>query len=280
MKVYWIVLFPYKSDQDNTWQLLDLLSNKSCLLLLVAGDWNEILSQDEKLGSMNLNPMLMHNFKNVLSYNELVYLGFLGRPFTWFQGHELDNWIYERLDCACASMEWTRLFPHYQIWHLLFFTLDHCPIFIDNEIQSPCVHSKRQLQFEEWWLSEDDLRLWDSSLWYNIVVAHEQYIQWDTMQLIFKSLHLWAKYKKKFQCMRNFNDMPMNKTLIWKSKRNKNFSKLWFNRSNFGSKNLVLYNFTRVIVTPNSFTEEQILDTWRILSKAYLMSMRYGAAQL
>lgn len=101
-----------------------------------------------------------------------LILGFFGHPFTWFRGRDLANRIYEGLDRTCVTMQWIRLFLHYQVWHLPYYTSDHCPILIENVPISSYLHVKRRLQFEEWWLRGDNLRYHVSSLWQTLVVAH------------------------------------------------------------------------------------------------------------
>ena len=50
--------------------------------------------------------------------------------FTWRNGRLGEAFVQERLDRACASIEWREKFPHATVWHLQASYSDHDPIFL------------------------------------------------------------------------------------------------------------------------------------------------------
>ena len=82
-------------------------------------DDNEILVLEEKQGRLTKAQNLMQEFRSVLLHCGLIDLGFMGNQFTWNNGHESDAYVQQRLDRACASVEWREIFPQAQLPILL-----------------------------------------------------------------------------------------------------------------------------------------------------------------
>ncbi|XP_039047500.1 uncharacterized protein LOC120188001 [Hibiscus syriacus] len=67
---------------------------------ILAGDFNSILSRDEKKGGTSRRKGCT-SFFNFMSYHALVDLGFKSPQFTWTRGG-----VFERLDRIVANDEW------------------------------------------------------------------------------------------------------------------------------------------------------------------------------
>ena len=67
------------------------------------GDYNELLSSDEKQGRIEkaFSPTLA--FRNTLAHYELANLGFQGGKFTWTNGRLGMDFVQERIDRTCAN---------------------------------------------------------------------------------------------------------------------------------------------------------------------------------
>lgn len=89
---------PSTSERYQTWDLLYSLGDESSLPWVVIGDFNELLHAGEKLGGPPRREGHMQLFLDVLSYNDLFDLGFVGPRFTWQSGG-----VKSRLDQAVAS---------------------------------------------------------------------------------------------------------------------------------------------------------------------------------
>lgn len=87
--------------KKETWRTLKILGqqHQDGRPWLCLGDFNEILSADEKVGGAARPQQLMDNFREALVQCELCDIGFEGDKFTW-RNHSkvLDNYICERLD--------------------------------------------------------------------------------------------------------------------------------------------------------------------------------------
>lgn len=67
------------------------------------GDFNDILSCDEKWGGNKPSNSRMFEFKNCLNACNMIDLGFSGPKFTWSNCHDVSSLIMERLDRALAN---------------------------------------------------------------------------------------------------------------------------------------------------------------------------------
>ena len=95
---------------------------------LMVGDFNEILSNNEKEGG-NIRPQrCMQQFRDCLFDCNLEDLGFIGDKFTWRRGR-----IRERLDRAVSNQRWRDMIPLAMVINKDFSRSDHRPISVDCE---------------------------------------------------------------------------------------------------------------------------------------------------
>lgn len=97
--------------KHESWGYLRHLHSSSMLPWLCIGDFNEILTSDEKQGRIPRPIQQMEEFHNVLLQSELIDLGYNGNKFTWRNGQLGEAFVQERLDRACATIRWRALFP-------------------------------------------------------------------------------------------------------------------------------------------------------------------------
>ncbi|XP_042939568.1 uncharacterized protein LOC122274610 [Carya illinoinensis] len=97
----------------------------------VIGDFNEVLTNDEKEGGNLRNEKQMGMFRRVLEDGNLSDLGWKGDKFTWCNQHEDDTFIKERLDRVVANPEWRAMFDAYRVETLPVVCSDHRPILLE-----------------------------------------------------------------------------------------------------------------------------------------------------
>ena len=91
--------------KHESWTLLKHLHSRSTAPWLCYGDFNEILTMEEKQGGLIRPLRPMQEFREALLQCGLVDLGFQGNIFTWSNGQEGEGFVQERLDRAYGTIE-------------------------------------------------------------------------------------------------------------------------------------------------------------------------------
>ena len=150
--------WPEEQRKQESWQLLKHLHSRHFVPWLYFRDFNEILQSEEKQGGLPkwLAPML--NFREALLYYGLVDLGYQGNIFTWTNGR--DDLVQERLDRACATIEWRDKFAQVQVTHLEASYSDHNPILVTTHIRPhPTLRKKIPHKVEKRWATHPDCKI-------------------------------------------------------------------------------------------------------------------------
>ncbi|BFG35444.1 hypothetical protein CerSpe_217180 [Prunus speciosa] len=152
---------PSRVKREKLWEYLTFVAESHDLPWLLVGDFNDILSVDEKLGGASSGRS--KGFKDWVDRHEMLDLGFTGPKFTW-----TNKRVLERLDRAISNVKWRRLFPDANVRHLPRTKSDHSPIKICLQSCFKANPLKRPFRFEAMWLkheSFDDFitETWDNS---------------------------------------------------------------------------------------------------------------------
>ncbi|KAF7812560.1 uncharacterized protein G2W53_033536 [Senna tora] len=89
---------PSRDRRKILWENLVNLSTVHNLPWLVGGDFNEILSPDEKWGVRDASLTRINDFQNCIDACGLTDLGFSGLKFTWCNKRPNGQIVFERLD--------------------------------------------------------------------------------------------------------------------------------------------------------------------------------------
>lgn len=92
---------------------------------MVGGDFNTILSNEERLYGTTPHGGSMEDFANVLFHCGLLDAGFEGNAFTWRNNH-----MYQWLDRVVYNWEWAKVFTFTREQHLNRDGFDHCPLLV------------------------------------------------------------------------------------------------------------------------------------------------------
>ncbi|KAL0417527.1 UNVERIFIED_CONTAM: putative mitochondrial protein [Sesamum radiatum] len=89
--------------RQRSWDLLSTLKNQSRRAWLIAGDFNEILDDSEKIGGRPRPLWQVRRFREALVSIDVFDLGFEGEPFTWCNRHPEPDTIVNGLIGMCRS---------------------------------------------------------------------------------------------------------------------------------------------------------------------------------
>ena len=106
---------PDHSKREEVWFELKKLKTTAHPNQLCIGDFNQILSHEDKFSFNNGNIVGAKLFQQTLFDLELCELEAKGQRFTWMNKREDKAFVMERLDKAFASIEWINSYPHYAL---------------------------------------------------------------------------------------------------------------------------------------------------------------------
>lgn len=143
---------PTRALRNQFWQELSNISISPNTPWLVAGDFNEILSQEEKHGGRPFNPSKAIYLQNFIQQQQLFDLVFSGSKYTWSNKRDgRTDLIFERIDKAFANSSWLDLFPTSWVMHLPRVTSDHHPLLLSTQRNFRNTN-ERTFRFESMWL--------------------------------------------------------------------------------------------------------------------------------
>jgi hypothetical protein len=144
---------PREELRKEMWLKLRHISQSISEGWMMAGDFNDITSQEEKKGGAPVPSRRCNNFLDNINDCKLMDLGAVGSKFTWrgplVNGHER---IFERLDRAMSNDEWRLMFPEaiVKVLPRIDFS-DHHPIIIMLQGITPLM-KKSKFRFEKAWM--------------------------------------------------------------------------------------------------------------------------------
>jgi exonuclease III len=146
---------PRRSERRVLWNNLSVIAALHSLPWVMVGDFNDILSSEEKWGGNRPSASRMAEFHACINSCSLIDLGFSGPKYTWTNSQDVSSLIMQRLDRALANPEWRFLFPEANVTHLPRTHSDHCPILLTLH-HNPISSLSRPFRFESIWLSHPD----------------------------------------------------------------------------------------------------------------------------
>ncbi|KAH7846917.1 hypothetical protein Vadar_019661 [Vaccinium darrowii] len=120
-------------ERKDLWQRLSVKLIADSEPWSMVGDFNCILSNEEKDGGQDKETWELNDFRNFIDNNDLIDIGFVGFPFTW--NNKRHGWanIRQRLDRAIVNPQWRMKFPNGTLLHLPPGGSDHCPVLVRFE---------------------------------------------------------------------------------------------------------------------------------------------------
>lgn len=149
--------YPDRSRRHLLWNLLRHLSRINNLSWVCMGDFNDLLTSEDKKGRVSHPQWLFRGFREAVNDSQLSDIPLSGYNFTWFRGRGTANAVEERLDRAMGNPAWHDRFNRASLQNLVAPVSDHNPILLSTE---PLIHhsNRRNFRFENRWLAEKDIR--------------------------------------------------------------------------------------------------------------------------
>lgn len=123
---------PNPSQREFLWSGLSQLPCLASDPWLLSGDFNAIVSSEDRMGGARHRNSGCRSFRQVLQQKGLIDLNFVGPRFTWQRGN-----LMFRLDRAICNPAWLESYPTTQVMHLPRIQSDHRPLLIQVDKERP-----------------------------------------------------------------------------------------------------------------------------------------------
>ncbi|XP_071902886.1 uncharacterized protein [Coffea arabica] len=123
---------------------------------MIAGDFNDIVSNGEKWGSVFREESSFRDFKTFIEQSNLIDIGFEGHPWTWSNHWENEGEIRQRLDRCLASYEWVQTFDKAKCQHMDTYASDHSILCLDTDPEKG--KRKQRFFFDKRWLHKEGVQ--------------------------------------------------------------------------------------------------------------------------
>uniref|UniRef100_A0A803NJP8 Reverse transcriptase n=1 Tax=Cannabis sativa TaxID=3483 RepID=A0A803NJP8_CANSA len=125
---------PNRNLRYHTWNLLRSMAAESSLPWCVIGDFNNIISNDDKKGGRPYPATLISSFQVAVMDSHLIDLELRGYQYTWERSRGTNRNVEIRLDRAMVTQQWLDMFNEVSLTNLAFSSSDHSPIFLEPKI--------------------------------------------------------------------------------------------------------------------------------------------------
>jgi hypothetical protein len=183
---------PKVQDRPEMWKLLRRIKKDVKEPWMMVGDFNEAMWQHEHFSFSKRNEKQMENFRNALSDCNLHDLGFSGLPWTFNNKKKGKENVRVRLDRAVACPNWTQIFAHTEVKHLISSRSDHCPLLIDCKKRSGFVTPHKFDRYEMMWERDESF-------------VEEVNTTWESHTTALSLQQLHNKLKATMGCLSNWS---------------------------------------------------------------------------
>ncbi|XP_028548825.1 uncharacterized protein LOC110093604 [Dendrobium catenatum] len=174
------------------WEKLESFTSKE-IPMIIGGDFNCILSCDDKRGGRRFNLYLgTKEMKIFLTNNDFHEVGFVGPKFTWCNNKKGVERILERLDRCFLNPAALSSKNRFFIRNLARVASDHYPILLNFIVHQA---SKKILRFEDVWASNKASMAVVKKVWRRNYKGNASKIMDSKMKNSLKALYYWSKAK-------------------------------------------------------------------------------------
>ncbi|XP_020266660.1 uncharacterized protein LOC109842165 [Asparagus officinalis] len=140
-KILWNDLMVFKRNVSDPW--------------LVGGDYNAILSSEEKIGGAQITDTEVEDFQNFIDTSQLKHIKSTGCFFTWSNKQDASTRVWSRLDRILVNDDWIFQYTSSQVEYLMPHCSDHSPGLLTTGDEVNC-EGKRPFKFFAMWTKHPD----------------------------------------------------------------------------------------------------------------------------
>lgn len=133
------------------------MARENSLPWLCIGDFNDLLSPEDKKGRVPHPNWLFTGFRDAILACNLSDIDLEGHKYTWCRSNGASEVVEERLDRAMGTPSWHAKYPNAKLKNLVAAVSDRNPIVLDT---NPVIYHRRPrpFRFENKWIKEPDIQ--------------------------------------------------------------------------------------------------------------------------
>ncbi|KAH0661803.1 hypothetical protein KY284_026734 [Solanum tuberosum] len=153
------------------WEELESIATNARCTWVIGGDFNVIISEEEKVGGLEFTLNEAIDFASFISSNALSEVPFSGSKYTWWNGQIEEACIFKRWDRILMNQEFLEVFPSSEVQHLIRQGSDHAPLHLSyNNDEVPII---KPFKFMNVWSKHQQfIKIVEDSWKIDFVVIH------------------------------------------------------------------------------------------------------------
>ncbi|CAN1190366.1 LINE-1 retrotransposable element ORF2 protein, partial [Linum perenne] len=144
---------PVQSERLEVWNQILSFSRDINEPWCLVGDFNALLSREDKEGMHPPNAVSMRNFRSFVFDAHLMDIPSEGPRFTWSNNNQRGNLIKQKLDRGFCNLLWSELFPKATVSVKSRYGSDHSPIILLSELDRN--RTRRRFFYEAGWIEKE-----------------------------------------------------------------------------------------------------------------------------
>ncbi|XP_020243212.1 uncharacterized protein LOC109821438 [Asparagus officinalis] len=163
-------------------ELTSISQNIGNIPWLLCGDFNAIISPEEKLGGVAPTKTDTGDFRNCIEVCALSHLKTQGCFFTWTNKQEADARVWSRLDRALINDAWVNKFTSSHVEFMMPGISDHSPGIIS--VYEDTFQGKKPFRFYKMWINHDSYIPTVSKIWHQFILGYPMFSVYTKLKLL------------------------------------------------------------------------------------------------
>ncbi|XP_059306288.1 uncharacterized protein LOC132057690 [Lycium ferocissimum] len=178
-------------DREDLWDALNQMIPDDNIPWLVGGDFNVILSEENKQGGLPVTVQETMDFAQWIQNCGLIDIGFIGSRYTWWNGRTQEACIFKRLDRMLCNQAFLDIKPSSKVHHLIRQGSDHAPLHLICDDVSQSI--RKPFKFLKFWTKDHKFMDTVRDNWKADFVGNPFYVYHHKIKKVKQGLVKWSR---------------------------------------------------------------------------------------
>ncbi|XP_020243146.1 uncharacterized protein LOC109821366 [Asparagus officinalis] len=171
-----------RENRKRLWQdLLEIKQNVNCPWL-VGGDFNAIISAEEKMGGAPISDADTEDFQNFISSSQLLHIKSIGCFYTWNNKQDANTRVWSRIDRILINDRWLHHYTSSQVEFLVPMCSDHSPALVS--VGEEDFQGKKPFKFYKMWTKHPNFLALVNSVWGQEIKGYNMYKFYSKLKML------------------------------------------------------------------------------------------------